>query len=95
MAEHVAPSISAPVRGEWLAGLAAGLDQATRVAVRLRPDGLIEVASAGRPIGYVDYVTPVYVALAGEFPCFAVEVAQRHRLPDAVEAVLRAAQDAA
>ena len=35
---------------DWLADLAADLDLATRVAMRLRPDGLIEVTSM-RPSG--------------------------------------------
>lgn len=74
---------------DWLADLAADLDLATRVAMRLRPDGLIEIAVAGVHVGFVEHVAPVFVALAGERPASAVEVAQRLTLEAAVD-VLRA-----
>ena len=74
---------------DWLADLAADLDLATRVAMRLRPDGLIEVTTAGRPVGFVEHVAPVFVVLVGERPASAVEVAQRLTLDAAVD-VLRA-----
>ncbi|MFC5502035.1 hypothetical protein ACFPJ4_07255 [Lysinimonas soli] len=73
----------------WLAGLASVLAQATRVAVRLRPDGLLELSDRGEILGYVDYVDPVYVALVGDCPQFAVEVAQRATLAAAVDDVRR------
>ena len=73
----------------WLAELASVLAQATRVAVRLRPDGLLELSDRGDVLGYVEYVTPVYVAHVGECPQFAVEVAQRMTLAEAVEDVRR------
>lgn len=73
---------------DWLADLAADLDLATRVAMRLRPDGLIEVSSAGTLIGFVEHVSPVFVVLVGERPATAVEVAQRLTLASAVD-VLR------
>ena len=78
---------------DWLADLAADLDLATRVAMRLRPDGLIEVTVAGELLGFVDHVAPVFVVLAGERPSSAVEIAQRHTLEAAVD-VLRARGDA-
>lgn len=71
----------------WLAGLAAVLAQATRVAVRLRPDGLLELSDRGEVLGYVEYVSPVYVAHVGECPQFAVEVSQRSTLAAAVDDV--------
>ncbi len=70
-----------------LAALAAGLDVATRVAIRLRPDGLVEVVIAGEIVGFVEHVAPVFVALAGSRPAVAVEVAQRRTLTLAVEAL--------
>jgi len=73
----------------WLAGLAAVLAQATRVAVRLRPDGLLELSDRGEVLGYVEYVSPVYVAHVGECPQFAVEVGQRSTLAAAVDDVRR------
>jgi hypothetical protein len=73
----------------WLAGLAAVLAQATRVAVRLRPDGLLELSDRGEVLGYVEYVNPVYVAHVGECPQFAVEVGQRTTLAAAVDDVRR------
>jgi hypothetical protein len=73
---------------DWLADLAADLDLATRVAMRLRPDGLIEVTSAGSLVGFVEHVAPVFVVLAGERPASAVEVAQCRTLEAAVD-VLR------
>ncbi len=73
---------------DWLADLAADLDLATRLAMRLRPDGLIEVSAAGTPIGYVEHVSPVFVVLLGQRPATAVEVAQRLTLASAVD-VLR------
>lgn len=77
---------------DWLADLASDLDLATRVAMRLRPDGLVEVTVSGELVGFVDHVAPVFVALAGERPTAAVEVAQRHTLAAAVD-VLRQAAD--
>lgn len=74
---------------DWLADLAADLDLATRVAMRLRPDGLIEVTSGGILIGFVEHVAPVFVVLVGARPASAVEVAQRLTLESAVD-VLRA-----
>lgn len=73
---------------DWLADLAADLDLATRVAMRLRSDGLVEVTVAGDIVGFIDHVSPVFVALAGERPSAAVEVAQRLTLSAAVD-VLR------
>jgi len=73
----------------WLAELASVLAQATRVAVRLRPDGLLELSDRGDVLGYVEYVSPVYVAHVGECPQFAVEVAQRMTLAEAVDDVRR------
>ena len=77
---------------DWLADLAADLDLATRVALRLRPDGLIEVTAAGTLVGFVEHVAPVFVVLAGVRPASAVEVAQRLTLEAAVD-VLRARQE--
>lgn len=77
---------------DWLADLASDLDLATRVAMRLRPDGLIEVTVSGELVGFVDHVAPVFVVLAGERPASAVEIAQRHTLAAAVD-VLRAWRD--
>jgi hypothetical protein len=74
---------------DWLAGLASVLAQATRVAVRLRPDGLLELSERGEVLGYVEYVKPVYVAHVGECPQFATEIAQRACLADAVDDVRR------
>ncbi len=73
----------------WLSELAAVLAQATRVAVRLRPDGLLELSDRGDVLGYVEYVTPVYVAYVGDCPQFAVEVGQRASLASAVDDVRR------
>lgn len=73
----------------WLSGLAAVLAQATRVAVRLRPDGLLELSDRGDVLGYVEYVSPVYVAHVGDCPQFAVEVGQRATLAAAVDDVRR------
>ena len=73
----------------WLAELASVLAQATRVAVRLRPDGLLELSDRGDVLGYVEYVNPVYVAHVGECPQFAVEVGQRSTLAAAVDDVRR------
>ncbi|HWH98069.1 MAG TPA: hypothetical protein VNS80_06855 [Pseudolysinimonas sp.] len=77
---------------DWLADLAADLDLATRVAMRVRPDGIVEVTVAGELVGFIEHVAPVFVALLGDRPVGAVEVAQRHTLADAVE-VLRARRD--
>jgi hypothetical protein len=77
---------------DWLADLAADLDLATRVAMRLRPDGLIEVAVAGVHVGFVEHVAPVFVALAGDRPASALEIAQRLTLDAAVD-VLRSLRD--
>jgi hypothetical protein len=76
---------------DWLADLAADLDLATRVSMRLRPDGLIEVSVAGDLVGFVDHVAPVFVALAGPRPAAAVEIAQRHTLSAAVDMLRQAA----
>jgi len=73
----------------WLAELASVLAQATRVAVRLRPDGLLELSDRGDVLGYIEYVEPVYVAHVGECPQFAVEVGQRATLAAAVDDVRR------
>lgn len=70
---------------DWLADLAADLDLVTRVAMRLRPDGLVEVTVSGELVGFIEHVTPVFVALEGNHPKAAVEVAQRHTLAAAVE----------
>ncbi|GHF17662.1 hypothetical protein [Pseudolysinimonas yzui] len=77
---------------DWLSDLASDLDLATRVAMRLRPDGLIEVTVAGDLVGFVEHVAPVFVVLAGHRPAAAVEVAQRHTLAAAVD-VLRARRE--
>jgi hypothetical protein len=74
---------------DWLSGLASVLAQATRVAVRLRPDGLLELSDRGDVLGYVSYVAPVYVAYVGDCPQFAVEVSQRSSLASAVDDVRR------
>ena len=74
---------------DWLSSLATVLARATRVAVRLRPDGLLELSDRGDVLGYVDYVRPVYVALVGDCPQFAVEVGQRATLAAAVDDVRR------
>jgi hypothetical protein len=74
---------------DWLSSLASVLAQATRVAVRLRPDGLLELSDRGDVLGYVAYVTPVYVAYVGDCPQFAVEVGQRSSLRSAVDDVRR------
>lgn len=73
----------------WLSSLATVLAQATRVAVRLRPDGLLELSDRGDVLGYVEYVRPVFVALVGDCPQFAVEVGQRATLSAAVDDVRR------
>lgn len=78
---------------DWLADLAAGLDQATRVTLRARPDGLVEVSVAGSVLGFVDHVAPVFVALEGLRPATAVEVAQRLTLAAAVDALRGRAVD--
>jgi hypothetical protein len=72
---------------DWLADLASDLDLATRVAMRLRRDGLVEVTVSGELVGFIDHVTPVFVALEGQRPSAAVEVAQRHTLSAAVDAL--------
>ena len=74
---------------DWLSSLASVLAQATRVAVRLRPDGLLELSDRGDVLGYVEYVRPVYVAYVGDCPQFAVEVGQRASLASAVDDVRR------
>lgn len=77
---------------DWLADLAADLAMATRISLRLRPDGLVEVTLGGSLIGYIEHVAPVFVVLAGPRPAIAVEVAQCHTLGAAVD-VLRARRD--
>lgn len=74
---------------DWLSSLATVLARATRVAVRLRPDGLLELSDRGEVLGYVEFVRPVYVALVGDCPQFAVEVGQRASLAAAVDDVRR------
>ncbi|MEO5535423.1 MAG: hypothetical protein ABIR17_09875 [Pseudolysinimonas sp.] len=72
---------------DWLAELASSLDLVTRVTTRLRPDGLIEVVVSGLVVGYVEHVAPIFVALAGDRPGVAIEVAQRRTLRAAVDAL--------
>jgi len=72
---------------DWLPALAADLDTATRVAMRLRPDGLVEVSVANGVMGFVDHVPPVFVAYAGVRADIAVEVAQCATLARAVDAL--------
>jgi hypothetical protein len=74
---------------DWLSSLAQVLMHATRVAVRLRPDGLLELSDRGEVLGYVEYVEPIYVAHVGDCPQFAVEVGQRAILAAAVDDVRR------
>lgn len=74
---------------DWLSSLATVLARGTRVAVRLRPDGLLELSDRGDVLGYVEFVRPVYVALVGDCPQFAVEVGQRASLAAAVDDVRR------
>ena len=74
---------------DWLSSLATVLARATRVAVRLRPDGLLELSDRGDVLGYVEFVKPVYVAHVGDCPQFAVEVGQRATLAAAVDEVRR------
>ena len=74
---------------DWLSTLASVLAHATRVAVRLRPDGLLELSDRGDVLGYVEYVRPVYVAYVGDCPQFAVEVGQWASLGPAVDDVRR------
>ncbi len=76
-----------------LASLAADLDLATRVAMRLRRDGLVEVVVAGNVVGFIEHVAPVYVVLSGSHPAIAVEIAQRRTLPHAVDALRFAWED--
>lgn len=90
MDEHTTVERLDPARPESIASLAAGLDVATRARIRLRPDSLVEVVIAGEVVGFVDHVPPVFVALAGERPCIAVEIAQRPTLRLAVEELRRA-----
>jgi hypothetical protein len=73
----------------WPSDLASVLAQATRVAVRLRPDGLLELSDHGEVLGYIEFVEPVYVAYVGDCPQFAVEVGQRATLAAAVDDVRR------
>lgn len=77
---------------DWMVELANDLDQATRVALRLRPDGLVEVTVSGGVIGFIDHVAPVFVALSGPQTAAAVEVAQRRTLAAALDAVRSAAR---
>jgi hypothetical protein len=74
---------------DWLSSLATVLARATRIAVRLRPDGLLELSDRGEVLGYVEFVRPVYVSLVGACPQFAVEVGQRASLAAAVDDVRR------
>ena len=76
-----------------LAALAADLDLTTRVAMRLRRDGLVEVVVAGSVVGFIEHVAPVYVVLSGSRPASAVEIAQRRTLPHAVDALRFAWED--
>lgn len=66
------------------------LSTSSRMTVRLRPDGLIEVATTEGVVGFVEYVAPVYVSLAGPWPAAAIEIAQHRTLPEAVEELRRA-----
>jgi len=78
---------------DLLAALAADLDLTTRVSMRLRRDGLVEVVVAGTVVGFVEHVAPVYVVLSGSRPAIAVEIAQRRTLPHAVDALRFAWED--
>jgi hypothetical protein len=82
-----------PETSDPLASLAADLDLATRVAMRLRRDGLVEVVVAGTVVGFIEHVAPVYVVLAGSRPAIAVEIAQHRTLPHAVDALRFAWED--
>jgi len=79
---------------DLLAALAADLDLATRVSMRLRRDGLVEVVVSGSVVGFIEHVAPVYVVLSGSRPATAVEIAQRRTLPHAVDALRFAWEDA-
>ena len=72
---------------DLLAALAADLDLTTRVSMRLRRDGLVEVVVSGSVVGFTEHVAPVYVVLSGSRPATAVEIAQRRTLPHAVDAL--------
>jgi hypothetical protein len=87
--DGLSPNPAADEGVDWLSSLAAVLARATRVAVRLRPDSLLELSDRGDVLGYVEYVRPVYVALVGDCPQFAVEVGQRASLAAAVDDVRR------
>jgi hypothetical protein len=87
------PETARPETTDPLAALAADLDLATRVAMQLRRDGLVEVVVAGNVVGFIEHVAPVYVVLAGSHPAFAVEIAQRRTLPHAVDALRFAWED--
>jgi hypothetical protein len=76
-----------------LATLAADLNLATRIAMRLRRDGLVEVVVAGAVVGFIEHVAPVYVVLAGSRPATAVEIAQCRTLSHAVDALRYAWED--
>jgi len=88
--------IETPTRPETtdpLALLAADLDLTTRVAMRLRRDGLVEVVVGGTVVGFIEHVAPVYVVLSGSQPAIAVEIAQCGTLPHAVDALRFAWED--
>lgn len=57
------------------------------VRLALRPGGLIEVRGPSAPIGFIDWVPPVFVAYVGPWPESAAEAGQRRRLAEAVELV--------
>jgi hypothetical protein len=71
--------------------LAHSVDSVARPQTRLRPDGLVEVRFAGAVVGWIDYQAPVYVALAGDRLDRAVEIAQTHTVPAAIDALVAAA----
>jgi hypothetical protein len=70
--------------------LAHSVDSMTRAQTLLRPDGLVEVRFGGELVGWIDFQNPVYVVLAGPRLDHAVEVAQRHDLRAAIDALLAA-----
>ncbi len=87
--------LETPTRPETdpLVTLAADLNLATRVAMRLRRDGLVEVVVAGTVVGFIEHVNPVYVVLSGSRSATAVEIAQCRTLPRAVDALRFAWED--
>ncbi len=63
------------------------IDPGAPVRLSLRPGGLIEVRGPTAPIGFIDWVPPVFVAYVGPWPGAAAEAGQRRRLADSVELV--------